>query len=110
MSYLEKFWFDFGKHAQELEKEGIFVAAYLVDNNLETVEIDGENCLKTSLFNVSSQINAEWRQKSENRDTKGHQADKPDSAKMFLPFLPTGGIQHISWAILETYWSVVIRA
>ena len=106
MSATTKFWQDFRRVAFKLERDGLFIAAYLVDNKTNAVEIHGETCLRSLLFNASPQINSEWVAKSVNRNVRGWDADLPEGA---LPYLPVGGIEDMTWTVLELYWPIIMN-
>ena len=82
MSSLTKFRQDFHRTIFDMEKDGFFIAAYVIDNKTNTVEIEGETCLKSLLFNASPQVNSEWVNKSENRNSRGLEADLPEGVKV----------------------------
>ena len=58
------------------------------------------------MFKLSGQVYSEWLTNSENRHSKGWEAELPEGG---LPYLPVGGIEGMNWEMLDRYWCVVMN-
>ena len=70
------------------------------------MEIDGHPKLKKMIFEIASYVIKRWNEVDSVHDVAHY---KPEGAKWFLPFLPPGGIDGMSAAIIEIYWVEIMH-
>ena len=90
------------------ENENLYFGFYVIDKEHQTVEIEGDSCLKKLLFEASTLINAKWTPKQP--EAPGEvDGETPAGTKCFLPKITLGGIPAMTVRNLKLYWTVVMR-
>ena len=57
---ISKFWNEFHKVTSNYEKDGLIFAIFVIDTTKQIAEIDGENQLKSLLFESAPNITHIW--------------------------------------------------
>ena len=77
-----------------------------IDEEKQYMEIDGHPKLKKIIFEIASYVIKRWNELDTVHDVVHY---KPEGAKWYLPFLPPGGIDVMSAAIIEIYWVEIMH-
>ena len=83
------------------------VAALVIDEVHGTMEIDGVETLKTAFFEVSSYIVSRVKELKEETASTIDQ-NQPKDCRIWLPYLPPGGTEDLTYTMAELYWGRVV--
>ena len=86
---------------------GIRGVFFIIDEQKGCAIIDGDRNLKEILFEVSSHLIKRFKDVIENANDM--EEKKPEGAKWFLPYLPPGGIEGMTFEQVCLYWSRTMR-